>query len=451
MLGRLFDRFVEESAISVMARGSLERVLSSDQVDQLFEEAADCQYTRDLLFSSVFDLMSGVVCGSYRSVHAAYQQSTDQIGVTVTAVYEKLKRVETATSAAIVRYTGQAIIPVIEEMGGALPPLLPGYQVRILDGNCLPATEHRLKALREIGAGPLPGKSLVVLDPQLKLVLDVFPCEDGHAQERALLADVLPTVEAGDCWIEDRNFCTLQFLFEVADHDAYFVIRQHGNLPWDAIGRMKKIGRVEEGMVYEQLIRVTDQQGHEMRLRRIRIRLDEPTRDGDHDVFVITNLPARIRAKKVAKLYAKRWTIETAFQELATHLNSEINALGYPKAALFGFCVALVAYNVMSVIKAALRSVHGVEKIEDELSGYYVADEISGTYRGMMIAIPAKEWQLFSTMSDGQFADVLCMLAAKVKLARFKKHPRGPKKPPVKRTCDKRHPHVSTARLLAQR
>ena len=53
-------------------------------------------------------------------------------------------------------------------------------------------------------------------------------------------------------------------------------------------------------------------------------------------------------------MYRKRWTIETAFQELEATLDGEINTLGYPKAALFAFCVALVSYNLMSVIKAAL-------------------------------------------------------------------------------------------------
>ena len=62
--------------------------------------------------------------------------------------------------------------------------------------------------LRNTQAGPNPGKSLVVLDPALGLAIDIFPCEDGHTQERALLSEVLATVEAGDLWIGDRNFCT---------------------------------------------------------------------------------------------------------------------------------------------------------------------------------------------------------------------------------------------------
>jgi hypothetical protein len=62
--------------------------------------------------------------------------------------------------------------------------------------------------------------------------------------------------------------------------------------------------------------------------------------------------------------------------------------LEYPQAALFGFCVALVAYNAMAVVFAALRSVHGAEKIDQEVSGYYIASEIAETYRGLNIAIP---------------------------------------------------------------
>ena len=451
MLGKIFQRFVDNSPISVMARGFLERAFNSNKVDELFERVAKRQYTRDLLFSVVFDLMSRVVCGSYRSVHAAYQASDQEIAVSVTSVYNKLNGVETKTSASLVRYSAQATEPIIERMGGTLPPLLPGYRVKILDGNCLDATEHRIHELRGTAAGALPGKSLVVFDPALKLVVDVFPWEDGHVQERTLLHQVLPTVEAGDCWIADRIFCTRRFLFTVAERDAYFIVRQHKNLPWERKGRMVRVGPVDGGMVDEQLVVVQDGQGHELRLRRIRIGLDEPTRDGEREVFLLTHLPQKVTARKVANLYRQRWTIETAFQELAEHLNSEINTLGYPKAALFGFSIALIAYNVMSVVKAALRSVHGAETIEREVSGYYVADEISATYRGMMIAIPEKQWHIFSRMTIQELARVLRMLASKVNLRKYQKHPRGPKKPPPPRRCDKNRYHVSTFKLIAQR
>ncbi len=86
----------------------------------------------------------------------------------------------------------------IRHLNATMPDLLPGYRIKILDGNAIAATEHRLKVLRDISSAPLPGQSLVVLDPSLMLAVDVFPCEDGHAQERSLFDEVLPTVEQDD-------------------------------------------------------------------------------------------------------------------------------------------------------------------------------------------------------------------------------------------------------------
>jgi hypothetical protein len=53
------------------------------------------------------------------------------------------------------------------------------------------------------------------------MAIDVFPCEDGHAQERALLGQVLATVKPGDVWIMDRNFCVRDFLCGIEDGKAY--------------------------------------------------------------------------------------------------------------------------------------------------------------------------------------------------------------------------------------
>ena len=155
--------------------------------------------------------------------------------------------------------------------------------------------------------------------------------------------------------------------------------------------------------------------------------------------------------KRLPDYIGDRWTIETAFQHLAQHLNSEINTLGYPRAALFGFCVALVMYIILCVIKSALASVHGADVLEKQVSGYYVADEISATYRGMMIAIDYDRWVVFQQMTPTKLVNVLKALAANVKLSAFRKHPRGPKKPQPKRISCKNTPHVSTAKIIARR
>ena len=453
LLGKKFAQFVEESPISVMMRGVVEYAFDGKRLNEIFEETAEVQYTRELQFSTVADLMAEVVFDISPSIGAAYQANGDQMTVSRKSVYNKLNRVEPGISAALVVDSVTQFAPVIEKLRATLPPLLPGYRTKILDGNHFSATEHRIKELRTIGDAPLPGKALVVLDPLLKLATHVFPCEDGHAQERSLLCQVLPCVEKNDLWIEDRNFCTLGFLFGIRSRDAKFLVRQHANLPGTLRGRLTYRGRIQTGRVYEQAMEIIDPTtGSTLTIRRITVKLNQPTRDGDTEIHILTNLPQRAAdACKVAELYRKRWSIETMFQELTETLSCEIKTLGYPKAAVFAFCLALVAYNGISVIKAALRSVHGPDSVEEQVSGYYLSLEISKTYTGMMIAIPAKHWTVFRDMSVAELAKVLKELARRVDLSKYQKHPRGPKLPRPDRVRTGRSNHVSTARILATR
>jgi DDE family transposase len=448
----VFERFVEDAPVCVMVQTLLENALSPTTVDTLFERHAELQYTRDLLFSDVVHLMSLVVCGIRPSINSAFKKLASVLGVTRKAVYDKIDRVETTTSAALVGHSGSVLGAIIDEVGGRNDPWLEGYRVKILDGSHLPGTEHRIKPLRFTRAGALPGHSLVVLDPERMLITDVVPCEDGHAQERSMTAAILEMVRPGDVWIKDRNFCTTAFLFGIAKRGGSFVTRQHGStLSWEVVGERVSKGRCETGDVFEQKVRLSNDEGEILFVRRITVELDQPTRDGDHTIHILTNLPEEAAdAVKVAQLYRKRWTLETAFQELEASLHGEINTLGYPKAALFAFCLALVSYNVLSTVKAALRSVHGAKAADTEVSGYDLAEEVAGTYRGMMIAVPKDEWVVFHGMSPREISPFLKRLAGAVRLSEFRKQARGPKKPRPERQSGAEIKHVATARLLQE-
>jgi hypothetical protein len=451
LLNSLFDRFVEATPVCVAARATLEAALNSAALDALFQQTAQRQYHRELLFSTCVDLISLVVSRTHPSINAAYQASPAEVGVALTSLYAKLAHIEAATSAALVRHTAARLAPVIGCMTGQLPPLVKTFRTKILDGNHLTRTERRIKPLRDVAAGPLPGQTLAVLDPALGLVVDVVCCEDGHAQERALLGDILPTVRDRDLWIADRNFCTTTFLFGVHARGGRFIIRQHAStLTWDHAGQTRRAGRCETGRLSEQKLRLTHPDGRTLRVRRVTVTLDRPTRDGETAIHLLTTLTARhASAKAVAALYLTRWTIETVFQTLTTVLKCEVNTLGYPKAALFAFCVAVAAYNVYATVKAALRAAHGADKVEREVSDYFLADEIAGTYRGMMVAIPDPCWQLLADADTETLAALLVDLARRAELPRYRKRPRGPKKPKPRRTRFARNKHIATSRLLA--
>jgi hypothetical protein len=446
MLPGVFQTFIERSPICVMAHAVLENLFQPERLDELFERTAQRQYQRTLLFSSVVELMHSVVLGVEPAVYSAYRKRRHTLKVSDQAVYDKLDGMELGLSAALVGDSAQQAEAVIDALSARRKPWLPGYRVRILDGNHLSATEHRLEELRTTWAAPLPGKVLAVLQPETGLATDVFLTPDGHAQERSLLDDVLACVRQGDVWIADRNFCTLRFLFDIAKKLGFFVIRQHGTAKGKLCGRRVFRGEGPTGKIYEQTIEFV-YEGTTHRLRRITVELLQATRDGDTSLHLLTNLPAEVSALQVADLYRRRWTIETLFWEVTTTLTCEINTLCYPKAALFVFCLALVAANAVAVVKAALRAVHGEEEA-DELSGYYLALEVQQVHEGMMIALPPTCWVEIARLKTPAFARMLQTIAAHADLEQYRKSPRGPKKPPPKKSRYRNGGHVSTYKLL---
>jgi hypothetical protein len=448
MLPPAFEAFVQQRPICVMARAVVENLFRPERLDTLFQRTAEKQYQRTLLFSSVVELMHAVILGAEPSVYAAYRRRRTALGVSDQAVYDKLDGMELGLSAALVRDSAGQVAPVIDELKARREPWLPGYTMRILDGNHLSATEHRLEPLRTIWDAPLPGRALVVLEPETGLATDAFLTPDGHAQERTLLDEVLRTVRERDVWMADRNFCTLKFLFVIAGKPAFFVIRQHGTLKGRLVGKRRRVGTGTTGIVYEQAIELTFEEQTQT-FRRLTVELREPTRDGDMVLHLLSNLPADIAGLPIAELYRKRWTIETLFYEVTQTLVCEIDTLCYPPAALFVFCLALLAANAVALIKAALRAAHGDEEA-DALSGYYMALEIKQVHEGMMIALPPACWAVFGTMNARDFAQTLKDIAQHVDLKYHRKSPRGPKKPPPAKSKYKNGGHVSTHKLLTE-
>jgi hypothetical protein len=126
MLSEVFERGVEKSPISVMVRASLERVLGADRLALWFERTAQQHYTRELRFSSIYDMMNQVVFCVQPSVRAAYQAQRDDVGTSLVLVYNKLNNLEAHTAAELVRYSAREFVPIIAHMNGERTPWLEG-------------------------------------------------------------------------------------------------------------------------------------------------------------------------------------------------------------------------------------------------------------------------------------------------------------------------------------
>jgi hypothetical protein len=325
---QILDRFIERCPAAVMVRATLERLLRPTRLDQIFEDSRQRQYTKQLLFSQVVAVMAAVATRTHASVHAAYLAEKERLDVSPAALYDKLNHLELGVSQALVRETAADAAKVIDATPAARNEVLPGFEVLYLDGNHLSSTEHRLAELRGTHEGPLPGQSLALLDAQRGLIVDLVACEDGHAQERSMLPELLERIRATSVVVADRNFCTSMFLFGLAGRQASFVIRQHGStLTWELRGERRRVGRVDTGMVYEQGMGLHFA-GKNLSARRITLCLDNPTESGDTEIHVLTNLTAeQATAPQVATTYGTRWTVEGAFQTLTDVLRCEVETL----------------------------------------------------------------------------------------------------------------------------
>lgn len=451
LMNEVIEHCAKGSPVTVMARLALQHALEPVWLDKLFERERGKQYQRELLFSTTVDLVSLVAAGLRPSLHAA-AKDCPELAVSVQALYDKVKHTEPNLVRALVTESAARLGAVLAPMIQDQPLTVPGYRLRIVDGSHLPATEKRLKPLRGFGGAPLPGHSLIVYDPDRQLVTDIEPCEDAYTQERAVMSSLLARAMPGELWIADRAFSTRAILGEWDRRGCNFIVREHSSAPHLAVlGGAAYQGRVETGVVYEQAVEFKDEAGNVVTLRRIELHLDGATESGETVIRIVTNLPSPdFTASAIARLYRQRWKIETMFQRLESVLHSEVKTLGHPRAALLAFGVAVMAYNVLSVLQAAVSKAHDLRQSGIELSPFYVAVEVKSHYAGMMMATTAAAWAPYDAINASQLSRLLLEIAAHARPKALRKNPCSPKKPKQKSTvsaAEKRR-HVSTARVL---
>lgn len=479
MLDAVLARCVEGCPVAVLARLSLQRALSAEWVDAVFAAHAEQQYTRELLFSTVVDLMALVAVGLRPSLHAAAREAMADgtLRVSRQALYAKVQHTEPAVVRALVGESAARLAPVAAALrAGAAGPgavaWLPGYRVRVLDGNHLPPSARRAKVLRAMRGAPLPGQAVVLYAPEQDLVVDLVAGEDAYAPEQGLAAPLLAQAAPGEVWLADRHYATRALLHALHARGAAVLVREPTAQPRPTpAGPREAAGRSATGRVYEQPVDCPAPAGSAapaLRLRRIEVELDAPLESGETVLRLLTTLPAAVDAPTVAALYRRRWSVEGLCQRLEAVLHSEVRTLGHPRAALWAFGVAVVAYNGLAVVQTVLEgqaaraavpavapSTPGARDTASPsppvpVSLYHVAHTVREHYRGMLLAVPAAAWAAYDGLTPEALAAQVRGIATHVRLEAFRKHPRKAGGPRARKAYVARADlqHVSTARLL---
>ena len=107
------------------------------------------------------------------------------------------------------------------------------------------------------------------------------------------MGPLLAAAGIGDLWMADRNFCTRSILCGWHRQGSSFLVREHGRNPNPReLDKARKLGKTATGAVFEQLVSIDDDNGSPVQLRRIELRLNKPTEDGQMIIRLLTNLPA---------------------------------------------------------------------------------------------------------------------------------------------------------------
>lgn len=447
----VLDRFIEKHPLAVMTRGIVER-LTGEELDEVFHQNRSRQYDETIRFSTIALAMGEIALGTVKNRNQAYRKYQEDIQASATAFYGKLNRTEPAVCEGVVRYSARRAEELLAELDFEPWEVLPGYRCFTLDGNHLQKTEKRLKETRGLCAAPLPGTVVARFDHQSGLFDQAYLLEDGHAQESTVLERAVEDLREFDLVMADRHFCIVSFLLKVVSRGCFFLIRQHGRLKGKLSGKRKRIGRTQTGTAWEQPLEIHDtHNGETLVVRRVTVELDEPTRDGDTEIHLLSNVPPEdADAGQLAEIYRQRWEIENAFYLLTTTMTCEMKSNCHPRCALLLFCMAMLAYNCRQVLLASLYAEHEQEDVE-AMSQYNVSIDIVSPMDGMVTAINQEEWAALTPPSIRGFARFLREVSRHVNMRSYRKAVRGPKKPPQKRKRCKAGTHVSTHRLLKQR
>ena len=445
----MLDRFIDKNPLTVMTR-TVVGWMMGEELDGVFEESRSRQYDDTIKFSTLAMSMAEIVLETVDNRNQAYKKYKEELNVTVEAYYGKLNRTEPSVSEAVVRYSAKRASGMLPHLDYQPWEVLPGYRALSIDGNHLQKTEKRLPETRGLCAAPLPGTVVARFDHQTQIFDQAYLLEDAHAQESSVLDRALEDLGDHDLLFADRHFCIVNFMIRLDERDACFVIRQHGRLKDKLLGKRRKVGSISSGNVYEQAMEIHDGE-RTLILRRVTVFLKAPTRDGDTELHLLSNVPADdANACQLADMYWQRWEIENAFYILTMTLNCEMKSNCHPRCALFQFCMAMVAYNCRQVLLAAMCAEHDEEDVA-QMSQYQVAIDMVRPMEGMLTAINEAEWDGLTPSSPRSLAAFLRRVAHHVPIKSYRKTRRGPKKPKPKRKRCKAGTHISTAKLLQAR
>ena len=163
--------------------------------------------------------------------------------------------------------------------------------------------------------------------------------------------DVIP-YEQGAYYVFDRGYFDLKRLYHINEIEAYFVIRQRGNLQYEVVSESDTMHNAD-GILSDQVIRLTNystKQKYPAVLRRI----THYAADKNKTFVYLTN-NMEITATEVALLYKYRWRVELFFKWIKQHLKIKSFWGTTETAVRIQIYSAITAYCMVAIVEHDLK------------------------------------------------------------------------------------------------
>ncbi|MBR7971583.1 type II toxin-antitoxin system Phd/YefM family antitoxin [Burkholderia vietnamiensis] len=443
MMRTVVERFVEHSPMTIMARLVLQCALHDDWVDAAAgaDDEPDGESIREALFAVAVDAIAAI---------AAWQRMPDAagavapgFGAAVTALHDCMSRWRSGWGRALARDSVELLLPLASVRGVDGARAVDGMRLRVLEGagdacspradgcDCGRACDDPARDAAAGGARVLP-----VYDPDLGMIVDLLPCERGRPHERAFVGALLETVRPGELWIVDGRFDTDAILSGWPRRGGAFVLREYGrSTACRPLGDWQEAGAFGGGRVRERSVGMVGEGGVSGALRRIEWQCaDAP---GDL-VTLLTDLPAeRFDAPQVAALSRRRWRDALPLALASVTGGAPLGAVP-ARAAPLAIGIAAFAYNALSVMMRVVGGALDLDARDVARLPSLIAEGVTATYAGMMIALPPGWWQRYDQLPATTLGQIVRMLAVHV-------DPRSERR----RRRDSRLPSKSAALLRA--
>ncbi|WP_019207265.1 IS4 family transposase [Phocaeicola abscessus] len=163
--------------------------------------------------------------------------------------------------------------------------------------------------------------------------------------------DVIP-YEQGAYYVFDRGYFDLRRLYHINEIEAFFVIRQRGNLLYDTIKENDTMHNAD-GVLSDQIIKLTGYQTmkkYPISLRRIAYYATDKNK-----TFVYLTNNMQIPATQVALLYKYRWHMELFFKWIKQHLKIKSFWGTIETAVRIQIYSDITAYCMVAIIEHDLK------------------------------------------------------------------------------------------------